>query len=73
VLTPEEYLDIERRAEFRSEYYQGQMHAMSGTSRIHNIVALNIAAELRASLRGRPCRAYAADLRVQVSATGLYT
>ena len=29
-LTPEQYLEIERKAEFKSEYYQGEMFAMSG-------------------------------------------
>ena len=28
-LTPEQYLEIERKAEFKSEYYQGEMFAMA--------------------------------------------
>ena len=31
-LTPEQYLEIERKAEFKSEYYQGEMFAMAGAS-----------------------------------------
>ena len=42
-LTPAEYLEIERAAETRSEYFGGEMFAMSGASRAHNTISLNIA------------------------------
>jgi Uma2 family endonuclease len=71
--TPEEYLTLERQAEYKSEYLDGQIYAMTGASREHNVITLNTAAELRAQLRGRPCEVYAADMRVKVSETGLYT
>ena len=38
-LTPEEYLEIERKAEFKSEYFNGEMFAMSGGSRFHDWIA----------------------------------
>ena len=72
-LTPEEYLDLERRAEVKSEYYQGEMFAMAGASLPHNVLAMNLAAILHAQLRRRPCQVYPSDLRVRVGATGLYT
>ena len=72
-LTTEEYLDIERRAETRSEYFNGQMFAMVGASRAHNLIAINTAAELRQQLKGRPCETYTSDMRVRIQATGLYT
>ncbi len=72
-LTPAEYLEIERKAETKSEYIDGRMYAMSGASEAHNTIALNVASELRAQMRGRPCRVYHADMRVKVSATGAYT
>ena len=46
---------------------------MSGASRQHNLISLNIGAELRAQLRPRPCEVYTSDMRVKVSLTGLYT
>ncbi len=73
LITPAEYLEIERKAETKSEYIDGRMYAMSGASEAHNIITLNIGSELRSQLRGRPCRAYVADMRVKVSATGAYT
>jgi Uma2 family endonuclease len=72
-LTPEQYLEIERKAEFKSEYYQGEMFAMAGAKEAHNLIIWNLARELGQQLRQRPCRAYLADMRVRVSATGLYT
>lgn len=41
-LTPEEYLAIERQAEFKSEYFQGEIFAMAGVQKTHNLVANNI-------------------------------
>jgi Uma2 family endonuclease len=72
-LTPEQYLEIERAAEFKSEYYQGEMFAMAGAVRVHNLLALNAAREISSQLRKRSCEAYAADMRVLVPSTGLYT
>jgi Uma2 family endonuclease len=72
-LTPEQYLEIERRAEYKSEYYQGEMFAMAGAREAHNLIAANLLAGIHAQLRSRACRVYGSDMRVSVSATGLYT
>ena len=72
-LTPEQYLEIERQAEFKSEYYQGEMFAMAGAVQAHNLLTGNAFASLHAQLRGRRCEVYSHDMRVRVSATGLYT
>jgi Uma2 family endonuclease len=71
-LTPEEYLAIERKAEYKSEYFNGEMFAMSGASERHVSIVVNVMYLLVGQLRGRPCKAYASDLRVRVSPTGLY-
>jgi Uma2 family endonuclease len=71
--TPEEYLALERKAKFKSEYKNGFIIAMAGTSPDHNTIALNLASETRAQFRGRPCNVYMSDVRLRVSATGLYT
>jgi Uma2 family endonuclease len=72
-LTPDEYLAKERKAEFKSEYYDGEMFAMSGASREHNLIAGNVNREAGNQLRERPCEVYQSDMRVKVSHTGLYT
>lgn len=71
--TPEEYLAREREAEYKSEYVNGAIFAMSGASERHHLIAGNVFAALHGQFRGRPCRAYVNDLRVKVSPTGLST
>lgn len=73
LLTPEQYLEIERRAETRSEYWQGEMFAMSGASREHNLLVMNLSSSLHGQLRGKSCEVYSNDMRVWIPATGLYT
>jgi len=72
-LSSAEYLTLERKSEIRSEYLDGDMVAMSGGSREHNLIVTNIVGELRTKLKGRPCEVYPSNMRVKVSATGLYT
>ncbi|GAK59789.1 hypothetical protein U27_06774 [Candidatus Vecturithrix granuli] len=72
-VTPEEYLAIERQAEYKSEYWNGEMFAMAGASERHVLITTNTAGELRTQLKSRPCRVYSIDLRVKVRSTGLYT
>jgi len=72
-LTAEEYLERERNAETKSEYYRGEMFAMAGASRRHMLLITNLVRELSERLRQRPCEVYAADLRLAVNPAGLYT
>jgi len=72
-LTPQEYLARERQAETKSEYLRGEVFAMSGASREHNLIVGNISRELGEQLRDRQCEVYQSDMRVKVSPTGLYT
>jgi Uma2 family endonuclease len=72
-LTPEEYLAIERRAEYKSEYIDGEIIAMTGASRRHNLIAVNITREISQQLKGRRCEGYGSDMRVRVPSTRLYT
>ena len=72
-ITPTQYLAIERQADFKSEYFNGEMFAMTGASRRHNLIVGNTHGELRQQLKERACEAYMNDMRVKVSPTGLYT
>lgn len=65
-LTPEEYLAIERQAEYKSEYVDGVMYAMSGASFKHNVIVANLVTELVQQLRGRPYRALPSDIKVRL-------
>ncbi len=71
-VSPEEYLAAEREAEYKSEYYAGEIVAMTGASESHNLIVANTITSLNVQLRGRPCRVYPSDLRVQVAARNAY-
>ncbi|MGB9182215.1 MAG: Uma2 family endonuclease [Pyrinomonadaceae bacterium] len=73
LITPEEYLALEREAETKSEYFNGEVFAMVGASRKHNLIATNIVSEFRQQLKGKPCETYTNDMRVKIPATELYT
>ncbi|WGS86192.1 Uma2 family endonuclease [Methylomonas sp. UP202] len=70
--TAEEYLSLERSAAIKSEFHDGQIHAMTGASREHNLITINIAGELRRQLKNRPCEAYVNDMRVKASKARSY-
>ena len=72
VLTPAEYLGIERTATSRSEYLRGEMFAMAGGSPTHSRIKTNVLGELRSRLKGNPCAPFDSDLRIKCP-TGLYT
>ena len=72
-LTQAEYLELERKAPVHSEYIDGRMFAMSGASRRHNLITMNLSAALHGQLKDRPCEVYASDMRVKGAATGMYT
>jgi Uma2 family endonuclease len=72
-LTPEEYLALERKAEDKSEYVDGEIVAMTGASRKHNLIVFNLTGEIRQQLKGRSCEAYSNDMRVRIPSRRLYT
>jgi Uma2 family endonuclease len=72
-LSPEDYLALERSAEFKSEYFDGEIFAMAGASESHNLIVINTIRELSSQLKKRSCKVYANDMRVRVSPTGLFT
>ena len=62
-VTPEEYLEFERKSDYRSEYLHGEIFAMTGAGRKHNLITGNIAAELNRQLRGKTPEVYASRMR----------
>jgi Uma2 family endonuclease len=73
VVSPAEYLELERKAERKSEYLNGEMFLMAGASPRHGVIVTNLVAELRQQLKARPCIVYSSDVRLRVSPSGLYT
>ncbi len=67
-----EYLDFERGAATKHEYYDGTIYAMTGATEPHNSILMNAAFALKSRLRGRRSKVYVSDMRLQVEPTGLY-
>ena len=72
-LTPEQYLEMERKAEFKSEYYRGEMFAMAGGSSQNSRLAARLIALIDRHCDDRGCSVFTSDLKVLVESAGLYT
>ncbi len=80
--TEEEYLQMERIAEERHEYYRGEIFrmqghgellAMSGAGYNHNEIFTSLFGDLALRLKGKPCRPYGPDMRLHIPENTLYT
>ena len=71
--TPEEYLALEESADYKSEYYQGEIFALAGASVNHNRLAGNVHTALNNAFESRRCEAFMGDVRLLVKKNGLYT
>ena len=65
-VSPEEYLRLEREAEFKHEYFQGEIRAMAGAGYDHNLICANLTGELYTQLRGKSCSVVGSDQRLQI-------
>jgi Uma2 family endonuclease len=71
--TEQEYLEIDRAAEVRSEYLDGQIFEMSAISAAHSRLTWNLTAILAPQLRGKQCVGFGSNLRVKVPRGNFYT
>lgn len=71
-LTPAQYLALERKAEFKSEYFDGVVLARAVSNRFHNLISVNVAYEIGSQLKGRPCETYIVDMRVRIGPARAY-
>jgi len=72
-VTPAEYLEQERRAEYKSEYFRGEVIAMARATHDHALIVSNLVAALSQQLKDRPCDVYASNLRLRVTPIEFYT
>ena len=71
--TTEQYLELEEKAEFRSEYRDGEIVPMTGGTTNHNKITLNLAASLKITLRGKKYDLYMSDVRLWIPRYRQYT
>lgn len=71
--TEQEYLELERAAEYKSEYYRGEIFAMSGAKFNHNRIKENLSVAVGLFLKGKSCSSLSSDMRVHIPENTLYT
>ena len=71
--TSEEYLSLEDRAEFKSEYYQGEIFSMAGASLNHNRIVRNLMVKLSLAIVQQPYEIFANDVKVWIPQSNSYT
>ena len=71
--TPDEYLNLEDRAEFKSEYYQGEIFSMAGASLNHNRIVRNLMVKLSLAIAQQPYEVFANDVKVWIPQANAYT
>jgi Uma2 family endonuclease len=72
-IAPEEYLAFEREAEYKNEYFDGEIFAMVGASRKHNLIVTNMTREFSQQLKKKPCEVYSSDMRIRIPNANIYT
>jgi len=71
-VTPEQYLEFDRQAEYKHEYHYGEIVAMPGGSLQHNLIAANTIREFRIRLLKGPCRVLTSEMRIAVDTKSGY-
>ena len=81
--TPEEYLELEEKAAYKSEYIHGEIfpmgdfegdtpEAMAGAKPAHNAIRENLSGEIGSFLKKKPCRSFSSNQRIFIPSTELY-
>ncbi len=71
--TPREYLAVEREAGFRHEYMDGEIFAMAGGNKRHNLISANVIRIIGNQILDRSCSVYGSDMRIKIPFTNAYT
>jgi Uma2 family endonuclease len=66
IISEAEYLAFEEKSKIKHEFMDGEIFAMAGASRRHNLAATNVSSELSVKLRETDCEVYASDFRVKI-------
>ncbi|MBF0230655.1 MAG: Uma2 family endonuclease [Desulfamplus sp.] len=72
-MTSKEYLILERKSEYKNEYFNGEIFAMAGATREHNQISSNIIRVLGNYLIDSECSVFSSDMRIKIEAIEKYT
>ena len=71
--TPEEYIELEEKSEFKNEYIHGEIIPMTGGTTNHNEIALNFCTNFKFNMRGKNYRIYMGDVKLWLQRYQIYT
>lgn len=71
-MTADEYLEFEESSQVRHEFVDGELYAMTGSTKNHNRICGRMFTKLDSHLSGSPCQAYLHDLKVHVETANCY-
>ncbi|MEA5576894.1 Uma2 family endonuclease [Anabaena sp. UHCC 0451] len=71
--TPEEYLELEATADYKSEYIEGEIIPMTGASINHNRISLNLSSGLNFAFRDKNYEVFMGDIRLWIPQRLIYT
>lgn len=72
-ISEQDYLNAERLALNKHEYFRGEIFAMSGASLPHNKIFSNLFIDTGVKLKGKKCQPFGGDLRIHIPKNTLYT
>jgi len=64
----DDFMQWESEQSERHEFINGEVFAMTGARDGHNTISGNLFSALRSTLRGSPCRAFIADMKLRIDA-----
>jgi Uma2 family endonuclease len=70
--TFEEYTHLDEQSDVRSDYYYGEIFAMAGATRNHNLITVNLAALLRPQGRQNGCQTFVSDMKLELEKGSFY-
>jgi Uma2 family endonuclease len=73
LFTAQEYLALEEAAEYKSEYFKGEIFAMAGGSINHNQIVMNVGTQLNQAHPHHKCRSFATELKLWIEEIDLFT
>ena len=72
ILTQQDYLACELQSDVRHEYIDGQVYAMAGAHKDHNLITMTVSNLFYNHLQNNPCQPYASDMKVKVGKNFFY-
>jgi Uma2 family endonuclease len=70
--TKEEYLALEDQAEYKSEYYNGEIFTMAGGSHNHSIICFNLIRRIGEVLDTKDCFGYDSSMKLDIPKYNLF-